>query len=177
MPWLARPLLVYVVAAAVMTWPLVLHPSSLIGAPVGPGDPFLYLWTLGWGMHAVLHDPMSLVSGAVFNANIFHPAAGTLSYSDHLLLQSVLLSPLYAITGDVTLCYNVLLLASLVASALAMHAFVREVVGTSGGAYLAGLVWGFGSFRFAHLLHVQLQALYFFRSRSCFFTDCLPAAA
>lgn len=161
MPWLVRPLLVYVVAAAVMTWPLVLHPSSLIGAPVGPGDPFLYLWTLGWGMHAVLHDPMSLVTGAVFNANIFHPAAGTLSFSDHLLLQSVLLSPLYAITGDVTLCYNVLLLASLVASALAMHAFVREVVGTSGGAYLAGLVWGFGSFRFAHLLHVQLQALYF----------------
>ena len=161
MPWPVRPLLVYVVAAAVMTWPLVLHPSALIGAPVGPGDPFLYLWTLGWGMHAVLHDPMSLVTGAVFNANIFHPAAGTLSYSDHLLLQSVLLSPLYAITGDVTLCYNVLLLASLVASALAMHAFVREVVGTSGGAYLAGLVWGFGSFRFAHLLHVQLQALYF----------------
>ena len=161
MPWLVRPLLVYVVAAAVMTWPLVLHPSALIGAPVGPGDPFLYLWTLGWGMHAVLHDPMSLVTGAVFNANIFHPAAGTLSFSDHLLLQSVLLSPLYAITGDVTLCYNVLLLASLVASALAMHAFVREVVGTSGGAYLAGLAWGFGSFRFAHLLHVQLQALYF----------------
>ena len=161
MPWPVRPLLVYVVAAAVMTWPLILHPSALIGAPVGPGDPFLYLWTLGWGMHAVLHDPMSLVTGAVFNANIFHPAAGTLSYSDHLLLQSVLLAPLYAITGDVTLCYNVLLLASLVASALAMHAFVREVVGTSGGAYLAGLVWGFGSFRFAHLLHVQLQALYF----------------
>ena len=144
-----------------MTWPLVLHPSSLIGAPVGPGDPFLYLWVLGWGMHAVLHDPMSLLNGQVFDANIFHPALGTLSYSDHLLLQSVVLSPIYALTGDVTLCYNVLLVASLVASALAMHAFAREVVGTTGGAYVAGLAWGFGSFRFAHLLHIQLQALYF----------------
>jgi len=133
----------------------------LIGAPVGPGDPFLYLWVLGWGMHAVLHDPISLFNGRVFDANIFHPALGTLSYSDHLLLQSVALSPIYAVTGDVTLCYNVLLIASLVASALAMHAFVREVVGSSGGAYIAGLVWGFGSFRFAHLLHIQLQALYF----------------
>jgi uncharacterized protein DUF3108 len=159
--WIARPSLVYLACAVVTTWPLALHLSSLIGAPVGPGDPFLYLWVLGWGMHAVLHDPLSLLNGSVFNGNIFHPAAGTLSFSDHLLLQSVALSPIYAVTGDVTLCYNVLLIASLVASALAMHAFVREVVGSSGGAYIAGLMWGFGSFRFAHLLHIQLQALYF----------------
>jgi len=159
--WIARPFLVYLACAVVTTWPLALHPTSLIGAPVGPGDPFLYLWVLGWGMHAVLHDPLSLLNGSVFNGNIFHPALGTLSFSDHLLLQSVVLSPIYAVTGDVTLCYNVLLIASLVASALAMHAFVREVVGSSGGAYIAGLAWGFGSFRFAHLLHIQLQALYF----------------
>jgi hypothetical protein len=156
-----RPLLVYAAFAVITTWPLILHPSSLIGAPVGPGDPFLYVWVLGWGMHAVLHDPASLFTGDVFNANIFHPAAGTLSYSDHLLLQSIVLSPIYALTGDVTLCYNVLLLASLVASALAMHAFVREVIDSSGAAYVAGLAWGFGSFHFAHLLHIQLQALYF----------------
>jgi hypothetical protein len=156
-----RPLLVYAAFAVITTWPLILHPSSLIGAPVGPGDPFLYVWVLGWGMHAVLHDPASLFTGDVFNANIFHPAAGTLSYSDHLLLQSIVLSPIYALTGDVTLCYNVLLLASLVASALAMHAFVRKVIDSSGGAYVAGLAWGFGSFHFAHLLHIQLQALYF----------------
>lgn len=161
MRWIGRPLLVYAAFAIVTTWPLVLHPSSRLGAPAGPGDPFLYLWVLGWVMHAVLHDPMSILNGSVFNANIFHPALGTLSYSDHLLLQAVVLSPVYAVTGDVTLCYNALLLVSLVACALAMHAFVREVVGTDGGAYVAGLTWGFGSFHFAHLLHVQLQALYF----------------
>jgi hypothetical protein len=59
------------------------------------------------------------------------------------------------------LCYNVLLVASLVASAVAMHLFVRAVVRTEIGAYLAGLAWGFGSYRFAHLIHLQLQSLYF----------------
>jgi hypothetical protein len=112
-------------------------------------------------MQAVLTDPLSIVTGRVFDANIFHPAAGTLAYSDHLLLQSVVLSPLYALTGDVVLCYNLLLVASLVLSALAMHALVRAVIGSEGGAYLAGLAWGFGTYRFAHLLHLQLQALYF----------------
>jgi len=158
--WL-RPLVAYLAAAAVTTWPLVLHPRALLGAPSGPGDPYLNLWILGWGMQAVLSNPASLFNGTVFNANIFYPATGTLAYSDHLLLQSVLLAPFYAVTHDVVLCYNVLLLASLVASALAMHLLVRTVAGTEPGAYLAGLAWGFGSYHFAHLIHLQLQSLYF----------------
>ena len=158
---LLAPLFAYLAAAVVTTWPLALHPSALLGAPSGPGDPFLNLWILGWDMQAVLGDPASILTGRVFNANIFHPAAGTLAYSDHLLLQSVLISPLYAITHDVVVCYNLLLIASLVASALAMHLFVRSVISTESGAYLAGLAWGFGSYRFAHLIHLQLQSLYF----------------
>ena len=156
-----RPYLTYLAAAVVTTWPLVLHPRSLLGATTGPGDPFLNLWILGWGMQTVLSNPAALFNGGVFSANIFYPASGTLAYSDHLLLQSVLLSPLYAITHDVVLCYNVLLLASLVASALAMHLLVRSIVGSEAGAYLAGLAWGFGSYHFAHLIHLQLQSLYF----------------
>jgi len=159
--FLLAPLCAYLGAAVVTTWPLALHPSSLLGAPSGPGDPFLNLWILGWDMQAVLGDPASILTGRVFNANIFHPAAGTLAYSDHLLLQSVLISPLYAITHDVVACYNLLLIVSLVASALAMHLFVRSVISTESGAYLAGLAWGFGSYRFAHLIHLQLQSLYF----------------
>ena len=155
------PLLVYGVAAVAFTWPLTLHPASLLGAPVGPGDPYLYVWTLGWGMRTFLTHPADVFTGRVFDANIFHPAAGTLTYSDHLLLQSALVTPVYALTGNAVLCYNIVLLASLVASALAMHAFVAKTLGTSGGAYVAGLTWGFGSYRFAHLLHLQLQALYF----------------
>jgi len=155
------PLLAYCAAAVVTTWPLVLHPRALLGATSGPGDPYLNLWILGWDMQTLLSNPASLFTGGIFNANIFFPATTTLAYSDHLLLQSLLLAPLYAITHDVVLCYNVLLLASLVASALAMHLFVRSTVRTEAGAYLAGFTWGFGSFHFGHLIHLQLQALYF----------------
>ena len=155
------PLLAYLTAAVVATWPLVMHPRALLGASSGAGDPYLNLWILGWGMQAILSNPASVFTGAVFNANIFYPATGTLAYSDHLLLQSLLLVPLYAITHDVVLCYNVLLIASLVASALAMHLLVRSVVCTETGAYLGGLAWGFGSYHFAHLIHLQLQSLYF----------------
>jgi hypothetical protein len=157
----ALPLLVYGVAAVVFTWPLALHPSALLGAPAGPGDPYLYVWVLGWDFHTWLSRPLDVLTGRVFDANIFHPAAATLTYSDHLLPQSLAVLPIFAFTHDVALCYNLLLLGSLVASAVAMHVFVTRVFSTTTGAYVAGMAWGFGSFHFAQLLHIQLQALYF----------------
>ena len=42
----------YIAAAVACTWPLAMEMSSTLGAPVGPGDPFLDLWILGWGMQA-----------------------------------------------------------------------------------------------------------------------------
>ena len=154
-------LFVYLAAAVLFTWPLVLHGSSHLAAPIGPGDPFLNLWILGFGIKTFLRDPAAVFTGQVFDANIFYPADGTLTYSDHMLLQSAVVAPVYAVTHNFALSYNVLFFLSLVASGLAMHAFVRTVVGSSGGAYLAGFAWAFWSYRFAHLLHVQLQALYF----------------
>ena len=156
-----KAVLVYVAAAAVYTWPLALHPTSHLAAPTGPGDTYLNLWILGWGMQTLVTAPMDVLRGRVFNANIFHPAESTLAYSDHMLLQSAAMAPLYAATGDAVLCYNVLLFASLALSGVAMHLFVRAVTGSTGGAYLAGLAWAFWPYRFAHLVHLQLQALYF----------------
>ncbi len=152
---------IYLVAAVVLTWPLAIHLTSRLGAVEGAGDPYLNLWILGWGMKAWLSAPLSVLDGSVFNANIFHPSAGTLTYSDHLLLQSLAMSPLYAVTGNLALCYNVLLIASLALSGLAMHVLARSVTGSERAALIAGLAWACWPYRTAHLLHLQLQSLYF----------------
>ncbi len=151
---------VYIVAAIVLTWPLARDLTGRIGALQGPGDPFLNLWILGWGLHAWTHDPLSVLSGRVLNANIFHPAEGTLAYSDHLLLQAFALSPVYALTGNAVLCYNLLLLISIAASGWAMHFLVRTLTGSTPAAFAAGVAWACWPYRTAHLQHIQLQALY-----------------
>lgn len=153
--------LVYVAAAVVLTWPLAATLTTRLGAPQGPGDPFLNLWILGWGLKTWTGDPSAILDGRVFNANIFFPAEGTLTYSDHFLLQALALSPIYAISQNAVLCYNLLVLLSVALSGLAMHAFVRAVTGSAPGAFLAGLAWACWPYRTAHLLHIQLQALYF----------------
>ncbi len=151
----------YLLAAIVLTWPLVLHPFGRLAAPVGPGDPYLNLWILGWDLRAIGSDPLALLTGRVFDANIFFPAEQTLAFSDHLLLQAVIVWPLWAVTHDLVFCYNALLFLSFLASAWTMYLLARAVTGSEAGACLAGFAWGFLPFRYAHLLHLQLQSLYF----------------
>jgi hypothetical protein len=152
---------VYSLAAAVLTWPLAASLTSRLGALQGPGDPYLNLWILGRGLQAWTTDPLSVLTGRVFDANIFFPAEGTLAYSDHFLLHALTLAPIYAITGDAVLCYNLLLLGSIAASGLAMHALVRAVTGTAAAAYAAGLAWACWPYHTAHLLHIQLELVVF----------------
>ncbi len=151
----------FAIAAVVATWPLARHPRALLGAPLGAGDPFLNLFTLGWDLQKLLAAPSSWVNGAVFDAPIFHPARQTLAFTDHLLVQAALVSPVYAIWRDPVLCYNVVLVASLVASAWAMWWYLRQVLDDAIGPLVGGLVWGFCAYRFSHIVHLQLQALYF----------------
>jgi hypothetical protein len=160
LPWLASAAW-FVALAVLLTWPLVLTPFTRLAALHGPGDPYLNLWALGWDLQTISETPSKLLTGQVFDANIFHPARQTLTYSDHLLLQALAVWPAYALTGSLVFSYNLLFFASLVASALAMFVFIRAVTGSAWGATVAGTAWGFWPYHFAHLPHVQLQALYF----------------
>lgn len=151
----------YLVAALALTWPLATQLTTHLGALEGAGDPFLNLWILGTGVKAWLAAPGAVLSGRVFDANIFYPAAGSLTFSDHLLLQSLVMAPLYALSGNLALCYNVLLIVSIAGSGLAMHALVKGVTASPPAALVAGLAWACWPYRSAHLLHLQLQSLYF----------------
>lgn len=151
---------VYLALTAAMTWPLAARLSSHLGAPEGPGDPYLNVWILGWDLRTIVERPGALLDGRVFDANIFHPAAGTLAYSDHLLPQALMVLPVYLATGDVVVCYNVLLFLSFFLSGLAMHACARQLGAPVAGAFVAGIAWAFWPYRFSHLIHLQLQSLY-----------------
>ena len=97
----------------------------------------------------------------MFDANIFFPAEGTLAYSDHFLLQALVLVAglrAHAATrSSVTTCCCIGSIAP-----AAGDACVRaRVTGSTPAAFVAGLAWACWPYRTAHLLHIQLQALYF----------------
>lgn len=134
MPWNARALLLYLLAAVVATWPVAAHLTDRLW--VGRFDVWITAWLLGW-LHTSLADgTLGLHCDAVF-----YPLGKSVLVFGHLGLQLLgsALVPLLGIAG----AYNVLLLAALTLSAFAAYALVHELVEDRGAALVAGLLFGF----------------------------------
>jgi hypothetical protein len=58
-----------------------------------------------------------------------------------------------------------------------MHALARTLGASFTGASVAGIAWAFWPYRVAHLIHLQLQALYFLPLALLFLLRVVAAAA
>jgi len=136
----------YVAIAIVWTWPLALGLARDV--PGGFGDPLLNSWILAWdATHA---------GRGWWNANIFYPQSLALAYSEHLAPQALAIAPVYALTKNPILCYNLTLLSTFVLSGLGMYLLARELTGRHEAALVAGLAFAFAPYRVGALPHVQV---------------------
>src|SRR5207253_7267169 len=78
-----------------------------------------------------------------WNAPIFHPAAGTLAFSEHLLGLAPIAAPLIALSHEPLLGYNVTLLSTFVLSALGAHFLAYTLTRRHDVAFVAGLAYAF----------------------------------
>jgi len=160
----------YLVISTIATWPLAAGLTRQV--PWDLGDPVLVMWVLAWDCEQLL----AVLSGDVarlatlFNAPIFHPAPLTLAYSEHFLAQAIQVLPVYAVTRDPILSYNLLFLSTFVLSGFGTYLFVRELTGDAQAAFLAGLLFAFAPYRMPQGPHLQVLsaqwmplALYGFR--------------
>ncbi|MBI4264726.1 MAG: hypothetical protein HY657_10145 [Acidobacteria bacterium] len=146
----------YLVITLAATWPL----AAGLGRDVAwdLGDPVLNMWILAWDceqIRAILGGDVSRVL-TFFDANIFHPAPLSLAYSEHLIAQAIQILPVYLVTGNPILCYNLLFLSTFVLSGLGMYLLVRELTGNAAAAFIAGLVFAFAPYRVPQSSHLQV---------------------
>ncbi|PYQ78032.1 MAG: hypothetical protein DMG01_12790 [Acidobacteria bacterium] len=136
----------YAALTIAFTWPL--GAGLARDVPSDFGDPLLNAWILAW-------DATHLGRGW-WNANIFHPHRLALAYSEHLLPQAIQIVPVYALTKNPILCYNLLFLSTFVLSGLGMFLLARELTGARAAAFVAGLAFAFAPYRIASLPHLQV---------------------
>ncbi len=111
-----RAALVYTLAAVAMSWPLLPQIHRSMAGDLG--DPLLNAWILTWGAKhatAILGGDLGAFA-RWWNANIFHPSPLALAYSEHLTPLVLLGLPVWWITKNALLVYNLLYLASAVLS-------------------------------------------------------------
>ncbi len=147
---------VYAALTVLFTWPLV--GGLAHDVPSDFGDPLLNTWIVCWDADHLLRALAGRVGalGGYWNANIFYPHPLSLAYSEHLTPQAIEILPVYALTGNPILCYNLLFLSTFVLSGLGMFLFARELTGSRAAAFVAGLAFAFAPYRVAAMPHVQV---------------------
>lgn len=151
-----RALAAYIVITLAATWPL----ARGLGRDVAwdLGDSLLNMWVLAWDAEqllAILGGDFSRIR-SFFDGNIFYPAPLTIAYAEHLFPQALQILPVYALTGNPILCYNLLFLSTFVLSGLGMYLFVRELTGNARAAFVAGLLFAFAPYRLPQSPHLQV---------------------
>ncbi|MGB9776082.1 MAG: hypothetical protein ACPLYD_14280, partial [Anaerolineae bacterium] len=148
------PLLFFTLTTLVMTFPMGFHLEDSV---LHPADPILNTWILAWNAHILPRDPLKL-----YHANHFYPYSNTLAYSETLLGQTILAAPIIWITRNPILAANLVWLTTFVLSGLTMYALVYHFTRRWEAALLAGTIFAFHPFRFAHLFHLQVLSIHWF---------------
>ena len=130
------------------TWPLLRHLSSVL--PNDLGDPVLNTWILWWNAQV-----LPLTSGW-WNAPMFYPARDVMAFSETLLGLSLLASPLQWMGVSPVAAYNVLFLLSFPLSAFSAYLLSWSLTRRVGPSLIAGVVYGYAIFRWAHVGHLQI---------------------
>ena len=141
-------LLIFTCFSVALTWPLAWKMRDTI---VSWGDPVFQAWTMAWNWHALTNSP-----GDLFDANVFYPWRNVLAYSDHLIGQTLLVWPVYALTDNILLADNLAFFMALVFSAMAMYLLVVDITGSRLAGILAGAAFAFAPMRMAHVEHLHI---------------------
>lgn len=136
--------LFFALATVLYTFPLALHPGSLLLAGVGdhPSEAAL----IGWTAHELLHAPRHL-----FDTEFFYPYSHTEAYWQSVLMPGLLATPVMAATGDALLATNTVVLLSLTLSGLLTASLAWSLTGRAIPSLVAGIVFAFFPNRLEHL--------------------------
>jgi len=145
---LVRVFTAYAAVTIALTYPLITRMTD--GVPSDLGDPLLVSWILWWNAHAV---PFSQ---AFWNAPAFFPAQGVLAFSETFAGLSPVSTPIYWLTGNIQLGYNVCFLLTFLLSAFFGYLLCRELSGREDAAFVGGLIFGFAPYRIDQLPHMQM---------------------
>ncbi|MDD8025925.1 MAG: hypothetical protein PHI34_05385, partial [Acidobacteriota bacterium] len=144
----AAILATFAVLSILMTWPLAGHLSSHVAGD--PHDTLYTLYAMSWSYRALAG------TGDFWNANIFYPYRGVLAYGDPILGLTLLGAPIRLLTENPILVFNLLFLFSFFLCAAGAYALARRLTGSRPAAFLAGLIFAFCPYRFAHISHLEI---------------------
>lgn len=128
--------------------------SALLGTALFAPDAVLNAGILEWGYRSLWSSSL-----AVFDWPAGFPVRNTLANVEHLLGWQIGYSALRSLGVTIAGAYNTLLLVSFVISGLGAALLARRFGASTGGAWVAGLVFAFAPFHVNHAVHLQTMSI------------------
>ncbi len=116
-------------------------------------DPLLNMWTLSWDTTTLLHAPAHLWQG-----QLLYPNPLTLTYSENLLGEAIFYAPLFLITHNPVLAYNVTFYLTFLLCGVNMYIVARYYTGKPLAAFIAALIYAFAPYRLSQIDHIHVLA-------------------
>ncbi|HYP19274.1 MAG TPA: hypothetical protein VEY08_04300, partial [Chloroflexia bacterium] len=138
-------LLAYALLTVLFTWPLVLHFTQTL--PDG-GDGWQEMWGLWWVKTALL----DLHTNIYHTHLLYYPEGVSLYFHPLQPVNGLLSVPLQLAGLNLPAVYNLLVWLSFVAAGYGMYLLVRHLTEHRPAAFLAGVVFSFCPYHFAHML-------------------------
>lgn len=135
----------YLLLTLFMTFPLVLNLSTHI--PGVSEDGPIHVWHLWWLKHSLF----TLKSSPIVTNYVFWPQTINTIFDAHTYTNAFISLPLQPIFGLV-LTSNLIIIASLTLSGVGTYLLVRHLISDDLAAFIAGIIFAFPPYIFAHLL-------------------------
>jgi hypothetical protein len=140
----------FLLLIALFTYPLIRDPGHLL--PYHK-DPMMYGWTMVSNTRRLLSNPLT-----VFHGNTFYPHGNVVAHSDLLITPTLFpAGPLYLLTGNPVLQYNLTLLLWWALSGWAMYALAFALLRSHVAAAIAAVIFTVCPFRTDFYLEFQMQ--------------------
>lgn len=143
-----RAAALFLLLAVLHTWPLATAPQAL--SLNHNADAQLNAWIVSWVAHVVPTGPWSLWRG-----NIFQPGEAAWTFSEPLLIPGLVGAPVWWVTHNPVLVFNLLLIGGLVASAWCTWWVLRRWTGSEAAALVGGTLVVFNAHLLTRLPHLQ----------------------
>ncbi len=149
--------LYYCVLTIIMTWPLIIRMGREMVGQVG--DNIYFVWMIAWIKKAVFDLGVNPFNVWFLN----YPEGWSLAYTEITPAQLLLALP-FSLFASPIFAYNMAHLLSFFLAGLGMYIWVRRLTANEPAALVAGTLYGFIPYHFAHFLigHLNLSGIQWF---------------
>ena len=129
----------------VMTWPLILKMQNQMVGQIG--DNIYFVWMIGWMKKALFELHVNPFNVWFLN----YPEGWNMAYTEITPAQLLLALP-FSFVSSPTFAYNAAMLLTFVLSGMGMYLWIRRLTGRVDAGLIAGTIFAFIPYRFAHFL-------------------------